>query len=67
MRISSKLRMLVVVTAALVAAGAGAAQGIKEIPYDLPARKTLVLEKIDAEVKSLLSEELDSLSSDLRE
>ncbi len=53
MRFSPKMWMLAVVTALLLAGGTLHAQGGKEIPYDLPARKALIVEKIDAEINSL--------------
>src|SRR5262249_8523356 len=52
MRNSSRMRTLAVVMVLLFAAGALHAQESR-IPYDLPARKAQVLEKIDAEIKSL--------------
>jgi len=45
--------MLAVVTFLLSAANAGYAQGTKEISYDLPQRKALVVKQIDGELKSL--------------
>ncbi|MBI3821821.1 MAG: amidohydrolase [Planctomycetes bacterium] len=44
---------LMFAVALLFAAGSLQAQPGKDIPYDLPARKALVVERIDAEIKSL--------------
>jgi hippurate hydrolase len=51
MRVSSTLRLASVLTTFLAIAGAAPAQG--KITYDVPARKALVNEKIEAELKSL--------------
>src|SRR5260370_23741839 len=53
MRNSPRMRTLAIVTALLLNSGALHGQGSKEIPYDVPARKTQVLEKIDAEIDNL--------------
>jgi amidohydrolase len=53
MRNSPRMRTLVVVSVLLFAGGALHGQGSEEIPYDVPARKARVLEKIDAEINNL--------------
>lgn len=47
------VRTLTTITALLFSAGAALGQPAKEISYDLKARRSLIQEKIDAELKSL--------------